>query len=159
MLAISIDWSAPDGGYSALMVPAVRAWLLTNLLAGRNLVQTAPGTTFAAAGPCTMSLTAKEYAAWPLRPRWDELHCQPRGAWVRASPCTHPGGAPVRLFVRVHGTTFAAGFASYLLRLLMGDITAADHAFLARTMREALGPATPLIIHNEEVDWFHMKAA
>jgi hypothetical protein len=145
---IDIDWDAPDGGYSILKSKRVIQYLLKNIKEGNNLIQTCkPFSTH----KTKLCLKAKTFKKWNITPEWNEIECTHVNHWLKVSPCTI--GASKKMFIRYKSNENAAGFAIYLLMIMAGEITELMHLEFVSVLKKM----TTCIIHNEDVNWFHIK--
>lgn len=150
-IAIPIHWDAPDAGYSVLTSPKVASFLFQNLYHKNNLIQTYRS--FQTRGKTVLCLQAKRFSAWTVRLPWKKITCTRKTGWLKASPCqTHNNHQKV--FVNVPGNEYVAGFAAYLLQLISGKISVQKHREFVKVLQGTIHTA---YIHNEEVDWFHVK--
>lgn len=146
---IDIDWDAKDGGYSVLRSKRVAKFLFSSLEKGKNLIQTCrPFTTH----KTKLYLKAKSFKQWSQTPEWSEVGCKRDTSWLQSTPCRV--GSNNKMFIKFRSNDYAAGFGIYLLMVLSGQVTETMHLDFVRVMQKTM---TSVIIHNEEVDWFHMK--
>jgi hypothetical protein len=151
-LALSIDWNAADAGYSALTSPKMAAYLAANAGKGRNLIQTAKP--FLLSDP-VLHLKAKRFRVWPNTPRWSEVQCRTVDRFMKSSPCRI--GQSVKIFLKCKSNERVAGFGVYVWMLISGQVTKEQHVAFVEELKRTMGDH-PIICHNEEVDWFHLKA-
>jgi hypothetical protein len=146
---IDIDWDAPDGGYSVLRSKRMAKFVFKSLEKGNNLIQTRkPFTTH----KTKLCLRSKRFTSWPKTPTWDEIKCVDKGDWLKSTPCEI--GKNKKMFVKYKSNEYAAGFAIYLLMVITGEITVKQHLEFLKVMKKTMNLVT---IHNEDVDWFHLK--
>ena len=145
---LDIDWDATDGGYSVLRSKRVIHYVLKNIKDGNNLIQTCkpfiPHKT-------KLHLKAKPFKHWTIRPEWKDIECKSIKDWLKTSPCTI--GSHSKLFVKYKSNEYAGGFAMYILMIMVGEITEKMHIEFVHAMQTM----THCSIHNEDVDWFHVK--
>ena len=146
---IDIDWDAEDGGFATLKSKRVAKWLFSSLEKGHNLIQTCRPFSV---HKTKLYLKAKSFKKWKQTPEWSEIGCRRDSEWLQSTPCKI--GSNNKMFVKYKSTEFAAGFGIYLLMVLSGQVTKMMHLEFVRVMQKTM---TDVIIHNEEVDWFHMK--
>jgi len=147
--SIDIDWDAPDGGYAVLRSKRIAKFLFKSLEQGHNLIQTyKPFSTH----KTKLFLRAKTFTQWPKTPTWNEILCVKDNGWLKSTPCRI--GLNKKVFVKYKGNEYAAGFAIYLLMVITGEITETMHLEFVTVMKKTM---TNVIIHNEDVDWFHLK--
>jgi hypothetical protein len=147
---IPIDFDADDAGYSVLKSKRVVHFLLDSIRQGNNLIQTYKPFTLHKTALC---LRSKPFKNWPTRPSWEEIQCDSASSWIKRTPCTI--GKNNKLFVKYKSNEMVAGFAIYLWMIVSGEITEAMHKEWVRELRSVI--KTEAIIHNEDVDWFHVK--
>jgi len=146
---IDIDWDVPDGGYSVLRSKRMAHFLFKSLEKGHNLIQTSkPFTT----NKTKLCLRSKRYTEWPKTPTWEEILCKDKSDWLKTTPCEI--GKNKKMFVKYKSNEYAAGFAIYLIQIITGEITVKRHLEFVKVMKKTM---TNVTIHNEDVDWFHMK--
>ena len=153
-LKINIDWGASDKGYSVFKKKRVVDFVLRSILEGKNLIQTHDGTSFNSRGQTTIHLQSKPYKEWNQTPEWSEILCDEFNDWLKISPCEV--GYRTKLFAKLKGNTHGAGFGSYILGIYSGAITETDHKDFVKAMQKTFGNK-PIYLHNEDVDWFHIK--
>jgi hypothetical protein len=61
------------------------------------------------------------------------------------------------MFVKLKGTAKHAGLGSYIHALVTGKITKEKHKIFVKELM-VLMKDREIIIHNEDVDWFHLKS-
>ena len=144
---LDIDWDAPDGGYSILRSKRVIHYVLKNIKDGNNLIQTCRPFT---PHKTKMYLKAKSFNTWQS-PEWSNIKCAPVNQWMKTTPCTV--GTHNKLFIKYKSNEYAAGFAIYLLMIMTGEVTEKMHLEFVHAMQKM----DHCIIHNEDVDWFHLK--
>ena len=143
-----IDWDAEDAGYSVLKSKKVIHFLLKNLANGNNMIQTVKPFTV---HKTIIHLRAKKIKKWIHTPKWD-IGCTPYNGWIQSTPCEI--GQNRKMFVKYKSNEYVAGFATYLLMLMVGEITLEMHKEFVSIMQRTMDH---VIIHNEDVDWFHLK--
>jgi hypothetical protein len=145
-ISIPIDFDSPDAGYASLQ--SLFPFLLKQLQKGNNLFQTyQPFTTH----KTKLCLQAKRFTTWPARPTWNEIKCKTHSDWLKVSPCDI--GKNKKMFIRYKSNNHVAGFGIYLLMMMAGEITLEKHMEFVKLLQTY----SKVIIHNEEVDWFHLK--
>ena len=147
-ISIPIDFDSPDAGYASLQ--SLFPFLLKQIQKGNNLIQTYKHFT---THKTTLCLQAKRVTEWPVRIRWNELQCKSHSDWLKMSPC-EIGKDRKKIFVKYKSNTHVAGFGVYLLMMMAGEITLEKHKEFVKLLQKTL---KNVIIHNEEVDWFHLK--
>lgn len=145
-ISIPIDFDSPDSGYSALQ--SLFPFLLKQIQKGNNLLQTCrPLNTHKG----TLCLQAKRFTSWPIRPTWKEIKCKTHSDWLKVTPCDI--GKNKKMFIKYKSNEYVGGFGIYLLNMMSGEITLEKHKEFVKLLQTF----SNVIIHNEEVDWFHLK--
>lgn len=145
-ISIPIDFDSPDAGYASLQ--SLFPFLLKQIQKGNNLIQTyQPFTTH----KTTLCLQAKRVTEWPTRLKWNDIKCRSHSDWLKMSPCDI---GKEKIFVKYKSNSHVAGFGVYLLMMMAGEITVEKHKEFVKLLQKTL---KRVIIHNEEVDWFHLK--
>jgi len=147
--SIDIDWDAEDGGYSVLRSKRMAKFLFKSLEKGHNLIQTYRSFS---THKTKLYLRAKTFTKWPKTPTWNEILCDDNNYWIKSTPCKI--GSNKKMFVKYKSNEYAAGFAIYLLMIITGEITETMHLEFVTVMKKTM---TNVTIHNEDVDWFHLK--
>jgi len=146
---IDIDWDSDDAGYSVLKSKKMVNYLLKNLARGNNMIQTYKPFTV---HKTTLYLRAKRVKSWVDYPEWDKIGCKPDNEWIQSTPCTI--GQNRKMFVKYKSNEHVAGFAIYLLMIMSGEISVEKHKQFVAVMQRTMDH---VIIHNEDVDWLHLK--
>ena len=145
-ISIPIDFDSPDAGYSSLQ--SLFPFLLKQIQKGNNLIQTyQPFTTH----KTTLYLQAKHVSSWPITPTWNEIKCKTHSDWLKVSPCDI--GNKKKMFIKYKSNPYVAGFGIYLFMMMAGEITIEKHKDFVKLLQTF----SKVIIHNEEVDWLHVK--
>lgn len=148
---IDIDWDAYDAGYSVLKSKKMVDYVLKNLARGNNMIQTVKPFTV---HKTQLHLRAKQVKKWAVYPEWDKIGCRPNNDWIQSTPCTI--GQNRKMFVKYRSNAHVAGFAIYILMVMVGEITLEMHKQFVKVMQSTMDH---VIVHNEEVDWLHFKQA
>lgn len=69
-----------------------------------------------------------------------------------STPCSI--GQNRKMFVKYKSNEYVAGVAVYLLMVMSGEITLKKHKQFVSVMQRTMDR---VIVHNEDVDWFHLK--
>ena len=163
-LTIDIDFTSSDGGFSVLQSKKMINFFLTNIKKGRNLIQTVPGKPFYVNKKTTLQLQAIKYDDYSMRPEWSDILCNSRGKWLKSNPCKI--GTRSKVFVKYRGTkngtdtrnlNKSGGFSAYLNAILNGDVDEKKHLTFVKLLRTTM-KKSPVMVHNMDVDWFHLKA-
>lgn len=155
---IKVDWNSEDAGYSQLTSKRVFNFLSNELAKGNNLLQTQDDKPFYAFGETTLHLQAKPYRKWPIKPNWERgVMCKKYNDWIKTNPC-RVGKKRAKIFLKIKSNRRAAGFAAYLLALFSGCISLGDHKDFVKALKSTFHK-NPILLHNEDMDWVHMKQA
>jgi hypothetical protein len=145
-ISIPIDFDSTDAGYASLQ--SLFPFLLKQIQKGNNLLQTyQPFTTH----KTTLCLQAKRFASWTVRTTWNEIQCKTYSDWLKVSPCDI--GKHKKMFIKYKSNPYVGGFGIYLMMMMAGEITLEKHKEFVKLLQTF----SKVIIHNEEVDWFHLK--
>lgn len=164
-ITIQLNWNSKDYGYSNLKTQRVFNFLIKSLHNKQNLVQTQNNKPFNVHlnEPSKLYLQSIKLKKWKKTPKWNmndngkEIHlkCTEILDWLKGSPCDF-GKKRKKLFVKYKSNIYIAGFGTYLMRIFTGDIDEKTHIKFVKTIKKIFRDK-PIIIHNEDVDWFHMK--
>jgi hypothetical protein len=166
-ITIQINWNSNDCGYSNLKTRRVFNFLIKSLYSNQNLIQTQHNKPFNVHlnEPTKLYLQSIKLKKWAKTPKWNsnsnnngkEIHlkCTEILDWLKGSPCEF-GKKRAKLFVKYKSNIYIAGFGTYLMRLFTGDIDEKTHIKFVKHIKKIFRNK-PIIIHNEDVDWFHMK--
>lgn len=161
-ISITIDWNSKDYGLSSLSSSKVHKFLLSNLLQGNNLIQTQHNTSFKVTGKTILKLQAVKFNSWKVSPHWNnenngKVHvmCKKFNDFIKTTPC-NTGKKRSKIFLKFKSNKNVAGFALYLLNIFSGEIDIEKHKQFARALKKTF-KNNDVIIHNEDVNWFHMK--
>jgi hypothetical protein len=144
----SIDWNSEDAGYSVLTSKKMIQFVLHK----HNLIQTYKPFKL---GKTKLYLQSVSVNTWPSQPTWKDIACRPINSWIKTTPCSI--GKNIKMFVKLKGNKTHAGLGSYIHALITGKITLDQHKILVRELKELMKDRE-VIIHNEDVDWFHLKS-
>lgn len=153
-LVVNVDFSALDGGYEDLKQKKLIKFMEYNVKTGNNLIQTQDARPFYLK-KTKMHLQAVPVKEWNSKLAWSEIHCYEMSDMIKALPCEI--GSNAKVFVKLKSTPFIGGFATYINAIQMGVIDKKKHLELIEVMKNIFGNG-PIKIHNEDVDWFHIKA-
>jgi hypothetical protein len=146
---INIDWKSEDAGYSVLTSKKMIRFALYNK---NNLIQTYKPFKLS---KTKLYLRAVSVKTWPNTPTWDEINCKTINSWIKTTPCDI--GSSTKMFLKLKGTKNHAGLGSYIYALTTGLITKEHHKFFVKELSRVMQNKY-IWIHNEEVDWFHLKS-
>jgi hypothetical protein len=161
-ISIPIDWDSRDHGYSALSSSKVYKFILKNLSEGNNLIQTQHNKSFKPKGKTVLKLQAVKFKSWKLSPKWENnksgnfIQCKDFNEFIKTTPC-NTGKKRSKIFLKFKSNKKVAGFGTYLLRIYSGDIDEKKHSQFVKAIKKTFKNSS-VIIHNEDMDWFHMKA-
>ena len=135
---------------------------VNNIKEGYNLIQTQENKPFYCQGTTIMSLQAIKVSSWPQTIEWDKMRdkkqafiqCKVFNDWIKISPCSI--GNKSKIFVRLKSNPHIGGFATYLMGIFAGYITESKHKEFVNAVKLTF-KEKPIYIHNQDVDWFHMK--
>ena len=147
-LTISIDWTTEDAGYSVLTSKKMIEFALNNK---HNLIQTYKPFKM---DKTKLYLKAVKVDAWPSKKTWKSIECKEINSWIKTTPCVI--GKNIVLLVKLKGNKTHAGLGSYIHALVTGKITEEKHKIFVKELM-ILMKDRDVIIHNEDVDWFHLK--
>ena len=153
-ISIEVDFSKKDGGYEDLRNPRLMSFLMRNMKKGKNLIQTQPGKPFHCHGKTTLHLQAISVNSWPLKPTWKGVKCHKVNDFLKSSPCKL--GSKDKVFVKLESNPHIGGMATYLLSINLGLVDIKKHLKFAKTLKKTFGKK-PIQVHNEDVNWFHLK--
>jgi hypothetical protein len=145
---MNIDWKSEDAGYSVLTSKKMIRFALYNK---NNLIQTYKPFKL---GKTKLYLRAISVQTWPNTPTWDEIKCTTVNSWIKTTPCDI--GSSTKMFVKLKGTKRHAGLGSYIYALSIGQVTKEHHKLFVHELMRLMQDKN-ILIHNEEVDWFHLK--
>jgi hypothetical protein len=86
--------------------------------------------------------------------KWDEIKCESIGTTMKATPCDI--GRNTKLFYKTKSTTHVGGLGIYIMGLVLGFIKESDHREFVQALQKTF-KKRPIRVHNEDVDWFHLK--
>ena len=178
-ISITIDFQKKDKGYTDFLQPRLVSFLMRNIAQGNNLVQTQEGKPFVAYKKNKLFLQCVPVKKWKQTPQWDEIKCESIGTTMKATPCDI--GRNTKLFYKTKSTTHVGGLGIYIMGLVLGFIKGNLKVPLSpsvprnsKTRSQGVGgdeiplefvqalqktfKKRPICVHNEDVDWFHLKA-
>jgi hypothetical protein len=164
-LKININWDSDDNGYAELNNNKVFRFVFNSIQDGYNLIQTQYKKPFYANGKTVLHLQAVKCKKWKLTPHWNEnevthtndtfLSCTNYVDWIKLSPCAI-GRDRAKIFLKLKSNEKIAGFSTYLMGIFSGNITLDKHKIFVNAIKYTFKDK-PIYIHNEDVDWFHLK--
>jgi hypothetical protein len=154
-ITIDIDFTSPDKGYSALLNPKLIKFLHSNLKVGNNLINTQKFKPFFLKEKTKLYLQAIPITEWKFGPQpWDKILCDEYNDFIKMTPCDI--GKNTKLFVKLKSNNNIGGLATYLIALQLGIIDLDKHKQFVKALNKTF-KSNPIIIHNLDVDWFHLK--
>ncbi len=160
-IKINIDWDSSDNGFSSLYNSKVLDFVIKNIKDGYNLIQTQEDKPFLCNGKSIMYLQAIKVKSWSQNPDWNKINdknkfikCKIFNDWIKTSPCDI--GNKSKMFVKLKSNSFIGGLATYLISMFSGYINIDKHKEFVKAMKQTFKNKS-IIIHNQDVDWFHMK--
>ena len=157
-IKVDIDWNSADNGYSALYSDKVFKFVMKNINDGYNLIQTQENKPFHCNGKSVLYLQAVKVKSWAQTPEWektkDYIKCEKYNDWIKTTPCKI--GTTAKVFVTLKSNPYIAGFSMYLINIFSGHITLDKHKEFVKAIQKTFRNK-PIRIHNQDVDWFHMK--
>lgn len=155
-LILNINFNNKDRGYSILKSNKVKQFLFYNINNGNNLIQTIPNTYFHLYKNTKLSLRAIPYYQWIKPLKWSDIQCDNKHKDIKGSPClnynTHK-----KIFYKLKSNQQIAGFGIYLYNLMNNNITLKQHIEFIDNLKKIMNK-DKVYIHNQEVDWFHIKS-
>ena len=162
-IAIDINFSNKDAGFNILKSKKVIDFFKNNIRKGRNLFQTIPGKPFVLNKKTTLYLQAIPFNKYKFSLKWEDIECKIHNKWLRGSYCKN--NQRPKLFLKFRGDknakltdeSSAHGFGSYFYNILNGNITFNNHVKFITVLKKIM-KNNNVIVHNMEVDWFHLKS-
>jgi len=152
-ISINVDFSAADKGYSDLLSPKLLQFLYRNIKKGNNLINTQTYRPFYIK-KTTLHLKAQTINKWPLTPSWGDILCKDYNNFIKTTPCEI--GKNTKVFVKLKSNKNIAGFSAYLIALHLGIIDLTKHTEFVTALEKTF-KGNGVIIHNLDVNWFHLK--
>ena len=150
-----VDFTNEDKGYSDLLNPKLLNFIFKNLSDNKNMINTQKGKPFFVNKKTILHLRSKKWKSWGYYPTWEQIQCKEFNHFIKHTPCDI--GKNVKIFVKIKSTPQIAGFANYILSLHLGLITKAEHFEFVNALQKTFKDK-PIINHNEDLDWFHLKS-
>lgn len=155
-ITITIDFQKKDKGYSDFLQPKLVSFIMRNISKGNNLLQTQPDKPFVVYKKNKLYLQCISVKKWNQTPEWDEIKCEKIDENMKATPCDI--GTNTKLFYKVKSNRDIAGFATYIMGLHLGLIDETSHKQFVSALQKTF-KKNNVRVHNEDVDWFHLKKA
>ena len=152
-IAVDIDFSKQDKGYKDLLNPKLLKFVHKNIKKGNNLINTQHSKPLYIK-KTTLYIKAFAVNKWELCPSWDEILCEEYNDFIKLTPCDI--GKNTKLFVKLKSNENIGGFATYLIALQLGIIDLEKHVEFVKSLEKTF-KSNGVIIHNLDVDWFHLK--
>lgn len=153
-ISIHINFLSKDKGYNDFLNPRLIKFMYDNIKIGNNLIQTQPNKYFFVNKKNILYLQAIPIKKWKSNPEWNEIQCKKKNDFIKSSPCNI--GNKLKLFVKLKSNEYIGGLSVYLMALHLGLIDKEKHIFFINELFKVMNNK-PIIIHNEDVDWFHLK--
>ena len=153
-ISLSVNLQDSDGGFHVFSSKRVKDFVLENIKNGNNLIQTQHNKPFFANKKTVIHLQAAKYNSFNLTPTWEEIKCKSSTDWLKSSPCEI--GKTNKVFVKYKSNGNVAGFGAYLIQIITGVVDKNMHRQFINVLKKTM-KGQPIIIHNEDVDWFHLK--
>lgn len=155
-ISISIGFNKKDKGYSDFLQPSLLSFLIDNMSRGKNLLQTQEDKPFVVYKKSKLHLQAVSVKTWKQHPEWNDIECKTIDENMKATPCNI--GTNTKLFYKLKSNDRIAGFAVYIMALHLGIINEEKHKLFITALQKTFGK-NKIRVHNEDVDWFHLKSA
>tara|TARA_B100001094_G_scaffold279091_1_gene289048 strand:- start:120 stop:632 length:513 start_codon:yes stop_codon:yes gene_type:complete len=153
-ISININFLSNDKGYNDFLNPKLIKFMYNNIKLGNNLIQTQPNKYFNVNKNNRLYLQAISVKKWNLYPEWDEIECEQKSDFIKSSPCNI--GNKLKLFVKLKSNEYIGGLGVYIMALHLGIIDKEKHIMFINELFNIMKDK-PIIIHNTDVDWFHLK--
>ena len=155
-ISVSIDFTSTDFGYNDMLNKRLLNFVIENMKKGRNLVQTQDNKPFYITKKTKLHLQAVSVKSWKQYPSWNEIQCKKYNDFIKTSPCKI--GTNTKIFVKLKSNEYFAGFSTYIMAIHLGIIDKKKHIDFVKSMKKIF-KHNPIRVHNEDVDWFHLKKA
>lgn len=155
-ISIQINFNARDKGYSDFLNPRLISFVMKNINKGNNLIQTQDDKHFVVYKKNYLHLQAIPVKKWAQYPSWNEIQCSKINEFIKASPCNI--GINNKIFLKLKSNSYIGGFGTYIMALHLGFIDENQHKKFIETMQKIF-KKNDVRVHNEDVDWFHLKQA
>jgi hypothetical protein len=153
-ISIEIDFTKEDKGYTDFLNPKLQSFLSNNIKLGNNLIQTQKNKPFNVHTKNKIYLQAIPFKKWNLNQTWNEIKCKKYNDFIKTSPCNI--GTNTKVVIKFKSNKQIGGFATYLSALQTGLIDQKKHIQFITALQKTF-KLNPIIVHNEDVDWFHLK--
>jgi hypothetical protein len=154
-ITIDVDFTSTDKGYNDLLNPKLLTFLHRNMKKGNNLINTQQFKPFFLKNKTKLHLQAIPIKKWKFDTQpWKNILCSEYNDFIKMTPCDI--GKNTKLFVKLKSNENIGGFATYLMALQLGIIDLEKHKDFVKSLNKTF-KSNPIIIHNLDVDWFHLK--
>ena len=153
-ISIEIDFTDSEFGYSDMLNKKLLNFVIDNMKKGRNLTQTQDNKPFFVYKKSKLHLQAVSVKSWKQYPSWNQIQCKKYNDFIKTSPCKI--GTNTKIFVKLKSNEYFGGFSTYIVALHLGIIDKKDHIEFVKSMKKTF-KNNPVRVHNEDVDWFHLK--
>ena len=155
-ISITVDFTKKDKGYNDMLNSRLLKFIIENVKKGNNLIQTQDNKPFYCNKKTILHLQAVPVKKWNQYPLWSEIKCKKINDYLLASPCKI--GINNKIFVKLKSNEFLGGFGTYIIALHMNSIDETKHIKFVEALNKTF-KKNPIRVHNEDVDWFHLKQA
>ena len=155
-ISVTIDFTSSDYGYNDMLNEKLLTFVIGQSRKGRNLTQTQDNKPFFVNKKCKLHLQAVSVKSWKQYPLWNEIQCKKYNDFIKTSPCKI--GTNNKIFVRLKSNKYFGGFSTYIIAIHLGIIDKKRHIQFVQSMKKNF-KNNPIRVHNEDVDWFHLKEA
>ena len=154
-ITIDVDFTSADKGYNDLLNPKLLSFLHNNMKQGNNLINTQKFKPFFLKKKTKLHLQAIPIKKWTFGSQsWKNILCEEYNDFIKMTPCDI--GKNTKLFVKLKSNQNIGGLSTYLMALQLGIIDLEKHKQFVKALNKTF-KSNPIIIHNLDVDWFHLK--
>ena len=153
-ITIPINFSSSDYGFSDLRTKKVFNFLLSNLKAGNNLINSQINTYITFNGKNQLKLQAQKHKNWKFADTWTNIKCKEINERIKTSPCSI-GSSRDKIFYKLESNEKIAGFALYLMAVNMNLISLEDHKEFIMNCKK-LFKKQQVYSENTDVQWLHL---
>lgn len=155
-ISVDIDFTSLDFGYSDMLNKRLLNFVMENIKKGLNLIRTQDNKPFYVTKKTKLQLQAVSVKSWKQYPSWNDIQCKKYNDFIKMTPCKI--GTNTKVFVKLKSNEYFAGFSTYILAIHLGIIDKKKHIEFVKSMKKTF-KHNPIRVHNEDVDWFHLKQA
>ena len=154
-ISIPIDFTKKDKGYDTLLNKKLIDFVFKSIKEGHNLIQTQDYKPFYLNKPTILHLQSKKVSKWKLYEDWSDIQCKEFNDFIKTSPCK-TGKKRSKIFYKLKSNPHIGGFTTYLVSLHLNAVTKQEHLTFVSALRQTF-KSKPVYIHNEDLDWLHLK--